>query len=185
MKRVLDIIFSIILLIICSPLFFIISCVIKLDSEGPVFFKQRRIGKGNKAFIILKFRTMKPGTPDLPTHLINPSDYVTKIGKILRKSSLDELPQLFNILIGNMSFVGPRPSLYNQQDLIEERTTRGIHNLIPGVTGWAQINGRDEISTFEKVYLDEYYYINRTLLFDLKIILLTFVPVLKAKNIKV
>ena len=150
MKRIFDILVSGIFLIILSPLILIISIIIKLTSKGNVFFKQKRIGRLNKEFYIYKFRTMRTDTPDVATHLLkNPEKYITPIGKFLRKTSLDELPQLFNILKGEMSLVGPRPALYNQYDLKEMRNKEGINILVPGLTGWAQINGRDEISLEE------------------------------------
>jgi O-antigen biosynthesis protein WbqP len=160
--------------------------LIKVDSAGPVFFAQKRIGKDNEEFFMFKFRTMRVDTPrDVPTHLFhNPQDYVTRVGKVLRKTSLDELPQLWNILKGEMTFIGPRPALYNQDDLIELRTKCGVHKLRPGVTGWAQVNGRDEISIEEKVLLDEYYYKNRSLNLDVKIIVKTLSNVATSKNIK-
>ena len=146
MKRIFDILVSGIFLIILSPLILIISIIIKRTSKGTVFFKQKRIGRLNKEFYIYKFRTMRTDTPDVATHLLkNPEKYITPIGKFLRKTSLDELPQLFNILKGEMSLVGPRPALYNQYDLKEMRNKEGINILVPGLTGWAQINGRDEI----------------------------------------
>ena len=158
MKRIFDILVSGIFLIILSPLILIISIIIKLTSKGNVFFKQKRIGRLNKEFYIYKFRTMRTDTPDVATHLLkNPEKYITPIGKFLRKTSLDELPQLFNILKGEMSLVGPRPALYNQYDLKEMRNKEGINILVPGLTGWAQINGRDEISLEEKVRLDKEY----------------------------
>lgn len=185
-KRILDFMFALILFIIISPLFILLMVLIKLDSKGPVFFGQRRIGKKNKEFIMYKFRSMRADTPkDIPTHLFqNPEDYITRVGKILRKTSLDELPQLINILKGDMSFIGPRPALYNQYDLIQLRTERGIHELMPGITGWAQINGRDELSIEEKVKLDEYYYKNRSAKMELKILYETVAKVTTSKGIR-
>lgn len=184
MKRFFDILFSTILLILLSPLFLLLVIGIKLTSKGPVLFKQRRIGKENKEFLLYKFRTMRIDAPNVATHLLeDPNKYITSIGRFLRKSSLDELPQLINILKGEMTFVGPRPALYNQYDLIEMRTKAGVHKLIPGVTGWAQINGRDEIELEEKVKYDKCYLDNKSLLFDLKILFLTFFKVLKAEGI--
>lgn len=184
MKRVFDIIFASVGIILFSPFFFLIAMVIKIDSRGPVLFKQKRVGKNNVHFNIYKFRTMKVGTPNLATNLIDHNNYITKIGAYLRKTSLDEMPQLFNVLIGNMSFVGPRPALFNQDDLIMSRTIKGIHKIPPGITGWAQINGRDNINDDEKVMLDEYYLLNNCMNLDLRIILHTFTDVFKAKGIK-
>lgn len=184
MKRILDFILSLILIVIISPILIIISIIIKLDSKGPVFFKQRRIGVNKKEFLIYKFRTMKIDTPDLATDkLKNAEDYITGIGGFLRRTSLDELPQLINILKGEMSFVGPRPALYNQYDLIEMRDNKGINKCVPGLTGYAQINGRDMISDNEKVVLDEYYLKNRSIIFDLKIVIKTFLNVIVRKDI--
>ena len=179
MKRIFDILVSGIFLIILSPLILIISIIIKLTSKGNVFFKQKRIGRLNKEFYIYKFRTMRTDTPDVATHLLkNPEKYITPIGKFLRKTSLDELPQLFNILKGEMSLVGPRPALYNQYDLKEMRNKEGINILVPGLTGWAQINGRDEISLEEKVRLDKEYLEKQSFWFDIKILWLTFFKVI-------
>lgn len=184
MKRVFDLISSLIGFIFFLPLFLIISLIIKLSSPGPIFFKQRRIGTDNEEFYILKFRTMRIDTPNVATHLLeNPDKYITKIGKVLRKTSLDELPQLINIIRGEMSVVGPRPALYNQLDLKEMRTKKGIHKLVPGLTGWAQINGRDEIPLNEKVELDKYYLDNNNFIFDMKIIFMTIFSVLKSEGI--
>ncbi|ENZ03136.1 hypothetical protein HMPREF1092_00322 [Clostridium thermobutyricum] len=185
MKKVFDLISSLIGFIFFLPLFLIISLIIKLSSPGPIFFKQRRIGKDNEEFYILKFRTMRIDTPNVATHLLeNPDKYITKIGKVLRKTSLDELPQLINIIRGEMSVVGPRPALYNQLDLKEMRTKKGIHKLVPGLTGWAQINGRDEIPLKEKVELDKYYLDNKTFLFDIKIIFKTIISVVKSDGVQ-
>ena len=185
MKRVFDLISSLIGFIFFLPLFLIISLIIKLSSPGPIFFKQRRIGKDNEEFYILKFRTMRIDTPNVATHLLeNPDKYITKIGKVLRKTSLDELPQLINIIRGEMSVVGPRPALYNQLDLKEMRTKKGIHKLVPGLTGWAQINGRDEILLKEKVELDKYYLDNRSFGFDIEIIFKTIISVAKSDGVQ-
>lgn len=185
MKRIFDFICSLLSIIILIPIFLMLMIIIKLTSEGPILFKQRRIGKDNKEFKILKFRTMRIDTPNVATHLLeNPEQYITSIGKFMRKTSLDELPQLFNILKGEMSFVGPRPALYNQYDLIEMRTKAGVSELIPGLTGWAQINGRDEIPLEEKVRLDKEYLEIRGFWLDIKIIFLTFFKVLKSEGVK-
>ena len=156
-KRFLSFIISLIAILFLIPVFFIIMILIKLDSKGPVFFIQKRIGKNKTYFNIIKFRTMYVDTPeDIPTHLLqNPDVFITKVGKFLRKTSLDELPQLFNILKGDMSFIGPRPALWNQYDLIEERDLYHANNIRPGLSGWAQINGRDELEIDVKAKLDE------------------------------
>lgn len=184
MRRMVDCFISLIALIILSPLFLLIIVTIKTTSKGPVFFTQERIGRNNKNFKLYKFRTMKIDTPNIATHLLkNPEDYITTIGKFLRKSSFDEFPQFLNILKGDMTFIGPRPALYNQYDLKEMRTKVGVHTLLPGVTGWAQINGRDAVSLEQKVKLDEYYLINRSLLLDIKILFMTAFKVIKADGI--
>ena len=176
--------FSVIILICLSPLLIIIALAIILDNGFPIFFRQRRIGINNNEFWIYKFRTMKKETPDIPTHLVKEArDYNTVIGPILRKLSIDELPQLINILKGEMVFVGPRPALYNQSDLIKLRTEKGIHKLKPGVTGWAQVNGRDDLSIPEKVKLDEYYLQNKSLWLNIKILFMTGVQVLFHKGV--
>lgn len=158
-KRILDFILSLIGLIILSPLFIVLIFWIKLDSKGPVFFNQKRVGINKTYFNILKFRTMYIDTPkDMPTHMLsNPDQYITKAGKFLRKTSLDELPQIINILKGEMSIIGPRPALWNQYDLIKERDRYGANDIKPGLTGWAQINGRDELEIDVKAKLDGDY----------------------------
>lgn len=158
-KRILDIICSLAAIVCLSILYLPICVIIKCTSEGPVFFRQKRIGKNKKYFNILKFRTMRIDTPkDCPTHLLkNPEQYITKVGAFLRKTSLDELPQIFNIFKGDMSVIGPRPALWNQDDLISERDEYGINDLKPGLTGWAQINGRDELEIPVKAKLDGVY----------------------------
>jgi O-antigen biosynthesis protein WbqP len=158
-KRIIDIILSFIGLITLSPILIIIIIAIKLGSKGPVLFKQKRVGIHKNYFNILKFRTMRTDTPkDKPTHLLeNPDQWITKVGKFLRKTSLDELPQFWNILVGQMSFIGPRPALWNQYDLIEERAKYGANDIKPGLTGWAQINGRDELPIEVKARLDGEY----------------------------
>jgi O-antigen biosynthesis protein WbqP len=175
-KRLLEFVFAFLIILICIPAFLIIAIIIKLTSKGPVFFKQRRIGKDKIEFYIYKFRTMYLETPkNIPTHLLeNPEMYITPVGKILRKTSLDELPQLINILKGEMSFVGPRPALYNQYDLVALRDECNVNSIRPGVTGWAQINGRDELEISEKVKFDSYYIVNQSIWFDIKIIIITF-----------
>lgn len=158
-KRTLDIVLSFLGMIVLSPFFLLLVLAIKLDSKGPVLFKQKRIGLHKKHFYILKFRTMRIDTPkDTPTHLLeNPEQWITKVGKFLRKTSLDELPQIWNIFIGDMSIIGPRPALWNQYDLIEERDRYGANDVLPGLTGWAQIHGRDELPIAKKAELDGYY----------------------------
>ena len=156
-----------------------------MSSKGPVLYWSDRIGKNNKVFKMPKFRTMHLNTPALATHLLaNPDKYCTQVGKFLRKSSLDELPQLYSVLMGDMSFVGPRPALFNQDDLIELRTKKGIHTLIPGITGWAQINGRDDLPIPEKVDLDEYYLNHRSFIYDLKTLFMTFLSVINSQGVQ-
>lgn len=180
-KRVIDFIISLLGCIILSPVFLILCIAIKIDSPGPILFKQRRIGIHKKEFSILKFRTMRIDTPkDMPTHLLtNPEQYITKVGKFLRKSSLDELPQIFNILAGQMSIIGPRPALWNQDDLIAERDKYGANDVMPGLTGWAQINGRDELEIPVKAKLDGEYVERMSFLFDVKCFFGTITSVLK------
>lgn len=184
MKRSFDIIISVVALcLFCIPIL-ILSLIVKLTSDGPVFYWSDRIGKNNEIFIMPKFRSMRIGTPALATHLLTDADqYLTSVGKCLRKSSLDELPQIYSIIKGDMSLVGPRPALYNQDDLSKLRTAKGIHKLLPGVTGWAQINGRDELPIPVKVNFDEYYLKNRSFFFDIKIILLTLLKVIKREGV--
>lgn len=180
-KRAIDFILSLLGCIVLSPVFLILCIAIKVDSPGPILFKQRRIGIHKKEFPILKFRTMRIDTPkDMPTHLLtNPEQYITKVGKFLRKSSLDELPQIFNILAGQMSIIGPRPALWNQDDLIAERDKYGANDVVPGLTGWAQINGRDELEIPVKAKLDGEYVERMSFLFDLKCFFGTITSVLK------
>ncbi len=185
MKRIFDIILVIALIGISTLPMIVISILIKMSSTGPILYWSDRIGKNNKIFKMPKFRTMKTDTPAVATHLMkNPEAYYIPIGSFLRKSSLDELPQLYSVLKGDMSFVGPRPALYNQDDLIELRTKKGIHNLIPGITGWAQINGRDDLPIPEKVELDEYYLKNRSFIFDLKTLFMTFLSVINSQGVQ-
>ncbi|WP_195947751.1 sugar transferase [Paraclostridium bifermentans] len=175
---------ALILLIILSPVFLIIALLIKLESKGPVFFKQERIGKDNVNFMIYKFRSMRTDTPDVPTHLLDdPEIFITKVGKFLRKTSLDELPQFINIIKGEMLFVGPRPALYNQYDLRDLRTEQGVQTLLPGVTGWAQVNGRDELEIPDKVEFDRQYLQYRSLIFDIKIFVMTVIKVFKKEGV--
>jgi O-antigen biosynthesis protein WbqP len=178
MKRLFDITLAVWLLAVFSIPMAIIAALIRLNSIGPALYWSDRIGKDNTVFKMPKFRTMRQGTPAVATHLLNnPNRYVTPIGKILRKVSLDELPQIYSVLIGDMSFVGPRPALFNQDDLVALRTRKGIHCLVPGVTGWAQINGRDELPILVKVQYDEYYLHHRSFGFDLHILALTIIRV--------
>lgn len=180
-KRILDFILALCGLIVLSPVFIIFSIWIKLDSKGPIFFKQVRVGKDNKPFKIYKFRTMYIDTPkDCPTHLLaNPDQYITKVGKFLRKTSLDELPQIINILKGEMAVIGPRPSLFNQTDLNELRDKNGASSVKPGLTGWAQINGRDELKIEVKARLDGEYVEHISFFMDLKCFFGTIISVLK------
>lgn len=184
-KRFLDFLISIIGIVILSPVFLVIILLIKLDSRGPILFKQRRIGINKKEFYILKFRTMRIDTPkDMPTHLLdNPEAYITKVGGFLRKTSLDELPQIINIIKGEMSIIGPRPALWNQFDLIEERDKYSANDVVPGLTGWAQINGRDELPIDVKARYDGEYVENMDLVFDIKCFFLTIVKVLKKDGV--
>jgi O-antigen biosynthesis protein WbqP len=183
-KRCFDMIVSFLLLVILAVPMIFIAILIKLTSPGPVLYWSDRVGINNTIFKMPKFRTMKINTPAVATHMLDDPDlYVTQFGSFLRKVSLDETPQLWSILNGDMSFVGPRPALFNQQDLIELRTSRGIHKIIPGLTGWAQINGRDELPIPKKVEFDEYYLRNKSILFDLKIIILTFLKVLRKEGV--
>lgn len=185
LKRIFDFLMSLIAIIILSPVILIVALAVKFTSPGPMLFKQRRIGKDNIEFEIYKFRTMRIDTPNVPTHLLeNPDQWITPVGKFLRKTSLDELPQLFNILKGEMSIVGPRPALYNQIDLRDMRTAVGVHKLIPGLTGWAQINGRDEIPLSLKVRFDKEYLDRKSFLFDIKIIFMTVLSVLKSDGVQ-
>lgn len=184
-KRTFDLIISLISIIVLSPLLFLIALIIKFGSEGPILFKQERVGKNKVHFSILKYRTMRIDTPNnMPTHLLdNPDQWITPIGKFLRKYSLDELPQLFNIFIGEMSIVGPRPALWNQYDLIELRDKYNINSLVPGLTGWAQVNGRDELSIEAKVEFDKVYYEKMSIWFDIKCIFYTVFKVLKSEGV--
>ncbi|MGH0683678.1 sugar transferase [Bacillus mycoides] len=186
LKQIIDCIFAIVGLVVSSPLFLLLIICIKLDSKGPVLFKQRRIGKEKKEFYILKFRTMRIDTPkDMPTHLLeDPDMYITKVGKFLRKTSLDELPQIINIIKGEMSIIGPRPALWNQYDLIKERDKYGANDVTPGLTGWAQINGRDELPIDVKAKLDGEYVDKLSPLFDFKVFFMTIKSVVKSEGVK-
>ena len=180
-KRLLDLILSTIGIIVLFPTYLIVALAIKIDDPGPVFFRQKRVGKGKSYFSIIKFRTMKMDTPhDIPTHLLeNPEQYITRVGKFLRKTSLDELPQIFQIFTGKMAIIGPRPALWNQNDLIAERDKYGANDIRPGLTGFAQINGRDELSIDVKARLDGEYVRKMSFIFDCRCFFGTIVSVLK------
>ena len=183
-KRAFDILFSFLAILLLSPLFLIVSIIVLIDTKGFPIFRQRRIGKNDKEFLILKFRTMHKDTPrDVPTHLLeHPERYVTKTGKWLRKMSLDELPQLFNVFVGHMSFIGPRPALWCQEDLIALRDEAGVQRLRPGLSGHAQVHGRDALTIEEKAKLDEEYLHRFNLWFDIKTLFLTFGKALSHKD---
>ena len=175
---------ALMLLVAISPVLLIITLIIVLDDGYPALYRQNRVGRNNKLFTIFKFRTMRKETPDIPTHLLSdPGSVYTKSGPLLRKLSLDELPQLINILRGEMVFVGPRPALHNQDDLIKLRTETDVHKLMPGVTGWAQVNGRDELPIPVKVKFDEYYLKNKSIKLDMIIILKTFIKSLNMSGV--
>lgn len=187
LKRLFDILLTVVGVVLLLPLVIATYLLVKLTSKGPALYWSQRIGRNNQIFMMPKFRSMRIGTPQIATHLMNqqanPGAYLTPVGSFIRKSSLDELPQLWSVLKGDMSIVGPRPALFNQDDLISLRTDKKVHTLKPGITGWAQINGRDEIPIPQKVELDEYYLKNQSFWFDIKIILLTAVKVLRRDNI--
>jgi O-antigen biosynthesis protein WbqP len=184
MKRNFDIVLAILLLIILSLPMLIISVLIKLSSQGPVLFWSKRVGKDNKLFRMPKFRTMRQDTPLVATHLLDDTiNYRTVVGSFLRLSSLDEIPQLYSIIRGHMSFVGPRPALFNQKNLITLRTEKGVHKLVPGLTGLAQISGRDDLPIIEKVELDYQYLCNQTFWYDIKIFTLTAIKVVKREGV--
>lgn len=186
-KRVFDVLTVLASLVIVMPLMLITFLLVKLTSVGPVLYWSQRVGQNNQLFNMPKFRSMKVETPALATHIMNqqnnPTQYLTPVGSFIRKTSLDELPQLWNVLIGDMSIVGPRPALFNQDDLIQLRTDFGVHVLKPGITGWAQVNGRDEISIPDKVALDRYYLAHRSLWLDSYIIFLTVFKVIKRDDV--
>lgn len=184
-KRMMDVLLAGFLLFILFVPLLIIGVLVILTSPGPALYWSERVGLRNKIFMMPKFRTMRRGTPVVATHLLrNPDAFVTPIGRFLRRASLDELPQLFSILRGELSFVGPRPALYNQDDLIALRTSRGIDQLVPGLTGWAQVNGRDELPIPIKVEFDAYYKEHQSLVLDLKILLLTVLRVVRADGVQ-
>ena len=189
-KRIIDIVLSLLGAIILLPVFIIVGALIYIDDPGPVFFKQKRIGKDKKEFWLHKFRSMKMNTPDIPTHLLhNPKQYITNVGRVIRTLSIDELPQIYDILIGNMSIIGPRPALWNQDDLIAERDKYGANDIKPGLTGWAQINGRDELPINVKAEYDGVYVeiLNKggfaAFFMDLKCFIGTITKVLKREGV--
>jgi O-antigen biosynthesis protein WbqP len=176
--------FAIVILIVLSPIFLFVALAILIEDGYPFFFNQKRIGINYSFFNIYKFRSMKKNTPNVATHLLNnPDQYLLNIGKFIRKTSLDELPNLINIIKGEMVFVGPRPALYNQDDLMTFRVATGVSKLKPGITGWAQINGRDEISVTQKVQLEQEYLYKKSFLFDIEILIKTFTNVLFSKGV--
>lgn len=184
MKRLIDFTCSLAAAVLFAMPMLVVAALVRLTSPGPVLYWSDRVGRFNRIFKMPKFRTMRIDTPPVATHLLgDPDRWLTPVGKFLRKSSLDELPQLWSILRGDMSIVGPRPALFNQDDLIALRTDKGVHSLTPGLTGWAQINGRDELPIPIKVQFDEHYLQNRSLLFDLKIILLTVLKVVRREGV--
>jgi O-antigen biosynthesis protein WbqP len=179
MKRVFDLVVAFVVAVLLAVLIFVVALMVKLTSPGPVLYWSDRVGRSNRIFKMPKFRSMRTDTPAVATHLLeNPDQWLTPIGSFLRKSSLDELPQLWSILKGDMSFVGPRPALFNQDDLIAFRTQCGVHELVPGLTGWAQVHGRDELPIPQKVQFDVEYLQRRSLVLDLKILWLTALKVL-------
>jgi len=184
MKRLFDLIFAVLLLFILLIPMIIISIIIKLTSKGSVLYWSERVGRNNSIFRMPKFRSMRTDTPPVATHLLtNPDQYITPVGRWIRKTSLDELPQVFSVLKGDMSIVGPRPALFNQDDLVALRTSKGIHTIVPGITGWAQINGRDELPIPVKVDYDLHYLKNRSFCFDMKILILTLYNVIAGKGV--
>jgi len=184
MKRIFDLFFGVILLVLLVIMMLFIAIVIRLTSKGPSLYWSDRVGKNNKIFKMPKFRSMLIDTPAVATHLLdNPDAYLSPIGGFLRSTSLDELPQLFSVLKGDMSFVGPRPALYNQDDLIALRTEKGVDKLLPGITGWAQVNGRDELSIPDKVALDVEYLNYQSFWFDMKILWMTFLKVMSRDGV--
>jgi len=184
MKRLFDLTLALMLSVLLALPIALIALAIRLTSAGPAVYWSNRVGRDNKIFRMPKFRSMRTDTPAVATHLLqNPEQYITPVGRFLRKTSLDELPQLWSILVGNMSFVGPRPALYNQDDLIALRTERGVHTLVPGLTGWAQVNGRDELPIPQKVEFDAQYLQRRSFWFDLRIMALTAWRVLRRSGV--
>jgi O-antigen biosynthesis protein WbqP len=183
-KRLFDLILGLMIAAVLLLPLVVVAVLVRLTSPGPALYWSERVGQHNKIFKMPKFRTMRLGTPAVATHLLaNPKVYLTPIGSFMRKSSLDELPQIWSILVGNMSFVGPRPALFNQHDLIELRTQKGVHTLVPGLTGWAQVNGRDELSIPQKVALDTEYLLCKGFWLDIKILWLTFLRVVQRDGV--
>lgn len=184
-KRLLDIILSLIAILLLSPLLIVLFVIVAIDTKSFPIFRQRRYGKNNKFFLILKYRTMDMSAPkNVPTHeLVDPEKYITRFGGWMRKTSLDELPQLFNIFVGHMSFIGPRPALYNQRDLMEGRTKQNVHLIRPGLSGWAQCNGRDEVDIPTKVALDVYYLRHFIFWLDVKVFFLSIRKAIKGENV--
>ena len=184
MKRLFDLVLVVVILILLVMPMLLVAIAVLLSSRGRILYWSDRIGLGNMTFKMPKFRSMRVGTPDVATHkMTNPNEFLTPIGGFLRRNSLDELPQLFSIFKGDMSFVGPRPALYNQEDLIELRTKNNVHILLPGLTGWAQVNGRDDLQMLDKVLLDVEYLKRRTFWFDLRILWMTLLKVAKKEGI--
>ena len=184
MKRIFDLLLAIAATFILAIPVVLVAAAVRLTSAGPALYWSDRVGRHNKIFKMPKFRSMRTGTPAVATHLLaDPGAYLTPIGSFLRKSSLDELPQLWSILVGDMSFVGPRPALFNQQDLIELRTQQGVHELVPGLTGWAQVNGRDEIPIPDKVKLDAAYLHNQSIALDIRILWMTLIKVVSRADV--
>ncbi len=183
-KRIFDFLLAVLLTLLFLPFMILVALVVKLTSKGPIIFWSQRVGKNNNLFWMPKFRTMLKETPNVATHLlIGANQYLTPVGSFLRKSSLDELPQLWSVICGDMSFVGPRPALFNQTDLIDMRTAVGVHSLTPGITGWAQINGRDELALSEKVGFDQEYLQRQALAFDIWILWLTGLKVFRREGV--
>ena len=183
-ERSINLLFSLVLIIILSPVYLFIIILVYLTSKDPVFYWSERVGKDNKIFKMPKFRSMLINTPAVATHLLdNPDSYLSPIGGFLRSTSLDEIPQLYSVLKGDMNFVGPRPALYNQDELIALRTEKGVNKLLPGITGWAQVNGRDELSIADKVALDVEYLSRKSFWFDIKILWMTFLKVMKRDGV--
>lgn len=184
MKRLFDLVLSLFAALILMPLILVVAILVRLTSSGPALYWSDRVGKNNQIFRMPKFRSMRVDTPSVATHLLqDPKVYLTPIGSLLRKSSLDELPQLWSILVGDMSFVGPRPALFNQDDLIALRAECGVDVLVPGLTGWAQVNGRDELPIPQKVALDHFYLMHLSFFLDIKILWLTFLKVVRSDGV--
>lgn len=183
-KRLFDLLLCLGVLAVLAMPILAVALAVRLTSKGPALYWSDRVGIHNRIFKMPKFRSMRVGTPAVATHLLSdPASYLTPIGSFIRKTSLDELPQLWSILKGDMSFVGPRPALFNQQDLIDMRTEKGVHNILPGLTGWAQVNGRDDIPIVQKVQLDSEYLQRQSLMFDIQILWLTFLKVVKRDGV--